>query len=116
MGVSMFILALLHGILALMIYHSQANLHPLISMLTSNTELETLSGFPFQPLGFIALVIFFIMAATSHDFWMANLTPPVWKVLHMQVYVAYTLIIAHVSLGYLQTETGPVQRSSRPQD
>ena len=34
------------------------------------------------------------MAATSHDFWLHNLTAPVWKALHMCVYVAYTLIVA----------------------
>ena len=31
------------------------------------------------------------MAATSHDFWLHNLTAPVWKALHMSVYVAYAL-------------------------
>jgi nitrite reductase/ring-hydroxylating ferredoxin subunit/DMSO/TMAO reductase YedYZ heme-binding membrane subunit len=106
MGVSMFILAFLHGALALVIYHSQGDLNPLVSMLAGNTEIGSLSSFPFQPLGFAALLILFLMAATSHDFWMANLTPPVWKALHMMVYVAYALLIAHVSLGYLQAETG----------
>ncbi len=48
------------------------------------------------------------MAATSHDFWLANLTPPVWKSLHMLVYAAYGLLIAHVTLGVLQAETSPV--------
>jgi nitrite reductase/ring-hydroxylating ferredoxin subunit len=48
------------------------------------------------------------MAATSHDFWLANLTAPVWKALHMLVYVAYALLVAHVSLGALQSERSPV--------
>ena len=48
------------------------------------------------------------MAATSHDFWLHNLTAPVWKRLHMLVYVAYGLLIAHVTLGALQSETSPV--------
>jgi nitrite reductase/ring-hydroxylating ferredoxin subunit len=48
------------------------------------------------------------MAATSHDFWLHNLTAPVWKRLHMMVYVAYGLLIAHVTLGALQSETSPL--------
>ena len=45
------------------------------------------------------------MAATSHDFWLRNLTPPVWKFLHMLVYVAYASLVGHVTLGLLQSET-----------
>ncbi|HEX4375395.1 MAG TPA: Rieske 2Fe-2S domain-containing protein, partial [Puia sp.] len=63
---------------------------------------------PFQSLGFFALVIFFLMAITSHDFWLHNLGPKVWKTLHMFVYVAYLLIIMHVVLGVIQYETNPV--------
>jgi len=48
------------------------------------------------------------MAATSHDFWLRNLTPPVWKSLHMMVYVAYASLVGHVTLGLLQSETSPV--------
>jgi nitrite reductase/ring-hydroxylating ferredoxin subunit len=48
------------------------------------------------------------MAATSHDFWLTNLTAPVWKALHILVYAAYALIVAHVALGVLQAETSPV--------
>ena len=33
-------------------------------------------GFPFKMLGLAALVILFLMAATSHDYWLAFLTPP----------------------------------------
>ena len=40
--------------------------------------------------------------------WLHNLSTVVWKKLHMLVYVAYTLLIAHVSLGALQSETSPV--------
>ena len=44
------------------------------------------------------------MAATSHDFWLRTLSAPVWKALHMLVYVAYALVIAHVALGALQAD------------
>jgi nitrite reductase/ring-hydroxylating ferredoxin subunit len=59
---------------------------------------------PFQPFGFFALVILLLMAATSHDFWLANLNAPVWKSLHMLVYVAYGLLVLHVTFGALQAE------------
>lgn len=108
MGVAMFILALGHGAFATIQFHVLGDLNPLVSILVSNTEYASLSQFPFQPLGLLALIILFLMAATSHDFWLANLTAPVWKALHMMVYVAYALIIAHVALGVLQAETNPV--------
>lgn len=48
------------------------------------------------------------MAITSHDFWLKNLTAPVWKTLHISVYFAYALLIAHILLGVLQSEPNPV--------
>jgi len=42
------------------------------------------------------------MAATSHDFWLAFLTPAVWKALHMGLYAAYGLVVMHVALGAMQ--------------
>ncbi len=47
------------------------------------------------------------MAATSHDFWLKNLSPKVWKSLHMLVYVAYALLVFHVMLGVVQLEQSP---------
>ena len=44
------------------------------------------------------------MAATSHDFWLNFLTPPVWKGLHMALYGAYGLAVMHVALGIMQYE------------
>lgn len=111
LGVTMFILALAHGGFSIIQFHSLGNLNPLVSVLVSNTQYGNLSDFPFQPLGLAALVILFLMAATSHDFWLANLTAPVWKALHTLVYLAYALIILHVVLGVLQAETSPVLAS-----
>ena len=53
------------------------------------------------------------MAATSHDFWLHNLTAPVWKTLHMGVYVAYALIVLHVIFGVLQGEIEPARSGGR---
>lgn len=107
LGVTMFLVALAHGVFSLIQFHALGDLSPLVSLFVSNTRYDSLANFPFQPLGFIALLILFLMAATSHDFWLANLTAPVWKRLHMLVYVAYGLIVAHVVLGVLQAETSP---------
>lgn len=108
LGVTMFALALAHGAFSIFQYHALGNLNPLLSVLTSNVKYASLSEFPFEILGVLALVILFLMAATSHDFWLVNLTAPVWKALHMMVYVAYALIIMHVALGFLQAETSLV--------
>ncbi|MEP7337205.1 MAG: Rieske 2Fe-2S domain-containing protein [Acidobacteriota bacterium] len=108
LGVTMFLMALAHGAFSLIQFHALGDLNPLVSVLASNTRYTSLANFPFQPLGLAALLILFLMAATSHDFWLANLTAPTWKRLHMMVYVAYGLIVAHVLLGVLQAETNPV--------
>jgi len=108
LGVTMFLLALAHGAFSVVQFHSLGDLHPLVSVLTSNRRYGSIADFPFQQLGLGALLILFLMAATSHDFWLRNLTAPVWKRLHMGVYLAYALLIGHVALGALQSETSPV--------
>ena len=107
LGVMMFTLALAHGVFSIVQFHSAGTLNPLVSALISNQRYATISQIPFQPFGLGALVILFLMAATSHDFWLHNLTAPVWKTLHMGVYLAYTLIVLHVVFGVLQGETSP---------
>jgi DMSO/TMAO reductase YedYZ heme-binding membrane subunit/nitrite reductase/ring-hydroxylating ferredoxin subunit len=108
LGVTMFLVALGHAAFSIVQFHALGDTHPLVSVLVSNTRYDSLSQFPFEALGAIALLILFAMAATSHDFWLANLTAPVWKSLHMLVYVAYALIVLHVALGVLQAERDPV--------
>jgi methionine sulfoxide reductase heme-binding subunit len=108
LGVTMFSVALVHGAFGILQFHTLANTSPLVSLFTSNTRYGSLADFPFQALGFFALMIFFIMAITSHDFWLHNLSPRIWKTLHMFVYLAYFLIIMHVMLGVIQYETNPV--------
>ena len=108
LGVTMFCIAAVHGVFGIIQFHSLGNVNPFVSLFTSNTNFFSLSGFPFQALGFFALIIFFLMAITSHDFWLHNLSPKVWKTLHMFVYLAYFLIVMHVMLGVIQYETHPV--------
>ena len=108
LGVTTFLLGLMHGAFAIVQFHGAGDANPLLSVFTANQRFTSLANFPFQPPGFMALLILFLMAATSHDFWLHNLTPPVWKSLHMLVYVAYGLLVAHVTLGALQSERSPL--------
>jgi nitrite reductase/ring-hydroxylating ferredoxin subunit/DMSO/TMAO reductase YedYZ heme-binding membrane subunit len=105
LGVMMFMLALAHGVFSLVQFHALGTLNPLVSVIVGNARYGSISALPFQPFGLAALVIVFLMAATSHDFWLHNLTAPVWKTLHMSVYLAYALIVLHVMFGVIQGET-----------
>lgn len=111
LGVATFLVGASHGLFAWFQFHALGDVNPLVSLLTSNTRFDSIAEFPFQLPGFLALVILFLMAATSHDFWLHTLSPPVWKGLHMLVYLAYVLLIAHVALGALQAETHPLLTS-----
>ena len=111
-GVTMFTLGLIHAVLVVATYHAGSDTNPILSILVSSPVNGSVCGVPFQPLGFFALVILFLMAATSHDFWLANLSAPAWKSLHMFVYVAYGLLVLHVTFGVLQSELSPVYVSA----
>jgi nitrite reductase/ring-hydroxylating ferredoxin subunit/DMSO/TMAO reductase YedYZ heme-binding membrane subunit len=108
LGVTTFFVGAAHAALAVFQFHALGTLNPFVSILTGNTHYASIADFPFQILGLIALLILFLMAATSHDFWLNNLTAPVWKMLHTLVYAAYALLIGHVTLGVLQAETSPI--------
>jgi len=107
LGVATFLVALAHGVLVTGYYHGFGHLNPLISLLSTNTSFLSLRAFPFQILGLAALLILFLMAATSHDFWNRTLGPTCWKSLHMLVYPAFALAVLHVALGAWQSERGP---------
>jgi sulfoxide reductase heme-binding subunit YedZ len=104
LGVTMFSVALIHGAFSIVQFHALGDLPPLVSFLTTSTGWTTVADFPFQIAGALALAILFLMAATSHDFWLHALTPRVWKTLHMLVYAAYALLVVHVAFGALQSE------------
>jgi nitrite reductase/ring-hydroxylating ferredoxin subunit/DMSO/TMAO reductase YedYZ heme-binding membrane subunit len=108
LGVTTFLVAAVHGGFSIFQFHALGVINPFVSLLISNTRFTSIADFPFQVLGLMALVILFLMAVTSHDFWLNNLTAPVWKTLHTLVYAAYALLIAHVTLGVLQAETSPI--------
>jgi len=104
LGVTMFVVALVHGVFSIIQFHALGDVSPLVSLFSSNTRYNSLAQFPFESLGFAALLILFLMAATSHDFWLHNLSAPAWKRIHMMVYPAYTLLVGHIVLGALQAD------------
>jgi nitrite reductase/ring-hydroxylating ferredoxin subunit/DMSO/TMAO reductase YedYZ heme-binding membrane subunit len=108
LGVMTFCLGAAHGIFALIQFHVGTETNPIVSVFVANTRFDSVSQFPFQPLGLFALVVLFLMAVTSHDFWLSQLSAPIWKALHMLVYVAYGALILHVALGALQLEDDPL--------
>ena len=104
LGVATFLAGLVHGAFAIFQFHALGDLNPIASALASDGTFGDGGGIPFQPLGVIGLAVLFLMAVTSHDFWLANLTPRVWKSLHMAVYGAYAVLVGHVAMGALQGE------------
>jgi nitrite reductase/ring-hydroxylating ferredoxin subunit/DMSO/TMAO reductase YedYZ heme-binding membrane subunit len=107
-GVVTFCVAALHAWYVLGWYHSDGKLPMLVSLLVSSRHYVSFIDFPFELLGLAAFLVLFLMAATSHDYWLAFLTPPVWKALHMAVYPAYGVLVLHVALGAMQTERSPI--------
>ena len=102
LGVLTFCVALVHVWFMVDWYLAQNALPNLANELTDWTSYGKFIGFPFKVLGMAALVVMFMMAATSHDYWLAFLTPRIWKWLHMAVYAAYGLVAMHVALGVMQ--------------
>lgn len=108
LGVTVFLFALAHAALAILWYHGFSDTNAFVSLISTNANYDRIGGFPFESLGLIAFLVLFAMAATSHDFWLELLGAPVWKMLHMLVYPAYVLIVAHVALGAMQDQTSPL--------
>ena len=107
-GVLFFLVACVHAASMVQWFAVQNALLSLADELTAWENYFKFIGFPFKTLGIAALLIFFLMAATSHDYWLNFLTPPIWKALHMLVYLAYALIVVHVALGIMQRDHSPL--------
>ena len=107
-GVLTFFVAAVHAWFLLDWYIVQHNLPNLATELTKWEDYAKFIDFPFKALGIAALLILFLMAATSHDFWLLFLSPRVWKALHMAVYAAYGLVVMHVALGIMQGDHTPL--------
>jgi nitrite reductase/ring-hydroxylating ferredoxin subunit/DMSO/TMAO reductase YedYZ heme-binding membrane subunit len=101
-GVLTCVVALAHADAVLGWYFAYSPVPSLVGLLAADTSFAQLRGFPFIPFGIAALLILALLAATSHDFWLGFLGPPLWKALHMSVYLAYALVVLHVAFGRLQ--------------
>ncbi|MEL7098699.1 MAG: Rieske 2Fe-2S domain-containing protein [Pseudomonadota bacterium] len=107
-GVMTCVVALTHFSYILGWYFAFSSQGGLYGLLIANTSYGQIAGFPFEAFGIFALLCLLVLAATSHDFWLKFLTPPVWKRLHYLVYAAYAAVIGHVSLGILQDQQNHV--------
>jgi nitrite reductase/ring-hydroxylating ferredoxin subunit/DMSO/TMAO reductase YedYZ heme-binding membrane subunit len=105
-GVLTFFIAAFHAWSMVEWFAVQNALPNLVHEFTDWPKYLKFIGFPFKTLGLTALLILLLMAATSHDYWLNFLGPPVWKALHMAVYIAYGLVVLHVMLGAVQDDRG----------
>lgn len=101
-GVLTCAVALAHASFVLDWYFAFSPLDPYVAALQANTSYTQALGFPFEAFGMLALALLIVLAVTSHDFWLRFMTPPVWKAVHMSIYVAYALVVAHLTFGALQ--------------
>jgi len=108
LGVTTFLVAAAHFGLSLFWYHFGGPLNPFVSLLVSSPLYQSAEGFPFEAFGLAAFAILFVMAATSHDFWLKNLSAGAWKLIHMLAYPAYGLLVLHIAYGALMTEKSPL--------
>jgi nitrite reductase/ring-hydroxylating ferredoxin subunit/DMSO/TMAO reductase YedYZ heme-binding membrane subunit len=106
-GVLTAAVATTHAYAALDWYFSYGRWDRFEMLLRGNTSYFQMHGFPFEIFGIFSLLVLFLLAATSHDFWLRFLTPPIWKALHMTLYAAYLSVVAHISLGALQVAQNP---------
>jgi nitrite reductase/ring-hydroxylating ferredoxin subunit/DMSO/TMAO reductase YedYZ heme-binding membrane subunit len=107
-GVLTFIVAFMHGWLNIDWFVSRGMWSNFVASLTNLPHYASMTSFPYDMLGIVGLFVLFLMAATSHDFWLELLTPAAWKTLHMAVYVVYGTLVMHVALGAMQTRHGPL--------
>ena len=108
LGVTMFATGAIHASLIVNWFWSRDGLADLGHEFTNSPKYRFFIGFPFETLGLTALTILFLMAITSHDFWLRFLSPPFWKALHMAVYLAYGLLVLHIALGAMQNHRSSI--------
>jgi nitrite reductase/ring-hydroxylating ferredoxin subunit/DMSO/TMAO reductase YedYZ heme-binding membrane subunit len=102
-GVLTFLVASVHGWVNIDWFVSRGKWADFLSIVSNLPNYGTITHFPYDTLGLIAIAILFLMAATSHDFWLQFFGPSAWKALHMAVYVVYGALVMHVALGVMQS-------------
>jgi nitrite reductase/ring-hydroxylating ferredoxin subunit len=99
-----FLVALVHAWSVVDWFSVQGAMADLVTEMTSSPNYGKFIGFPIKALGLTGLSILFLLAATSHDFWLAFLSPRIWKALHMALYLGYGILVMHVALGVMQED------------
>lgn len=107
LGVATCLVGLLHAFLSLGYYGGFGVRNPFVALYGDGAS-GPLFGLPFEAWGLFGLLTLLVMAATSHDFWLKNLGPRVWKGLHMLIYPAYLSLVLHVGLGAVRAEASPL--------
>jgi nitrite reductase/ring-hydroxylating ferredoxin subunit/DMSO/TMAO reductase YedYZ heme-binding membrane subunit len=107
-GVLTFFIALAHAYSVVDWFAAVGALGDLVAEFTNNPKYLQFIGFPMKALGLFGLTVLFLLAATSHDFWLVVLTPRIWKALHMALYIAYGVLVMHVALGVMQDDRSPL--------
>lgn len=108
LGVITAVVATAHAQAVLGWYFAYSATPPWLALLTADTGSGHWHGLPFVPFGIFALLVLWVLAATSHDFWLAFLTPPVWKAMHLAIYAAYAAVVVHLGFGALQDARNPM--------
>jgi nitrite reductase/ring-hydroxylating ferredoxin subunit len=103
-GVLTFLVAAAHAYSVVDWFSTVGAIGDLVTEFTNNPRYLQFIGFPIKALGLTGLCVMFLLAATSHDFWLAFLTPRIWKALHMALYLAYGVLVMHVALGVMQDD------------
>ena len=107
LGVMTAVVATAHAQAVLGWYFAYSPTDPYVALLGADTGSGHLPGVPFIPFGIFSLLVLWVLAATSHDFWLRFLTPPVWKAMHLGIYAAYASLVLHLGLGALQDTRAP---------
>jgi nitrite reductase/ring-hydroxylating ferredoxin subunit/DMSO/TMAO reductase YedYZ heme-binding membrane subunit len=108
LGVMTAVVATAHAQAVLGWYFAYSPTDPYVALFGADTGSGHLIGFPFIPFGIFSLVVLWALAATSHDFWLHFLSPPVWKGLHLLIYVAYASLVLHLGFGVLLDARNPM--------
>ncbi|MGE3247047.1 MAG: Rieske 2Fe-2S domain-containing protein [Beijerinckiaceae bacterium] len=108
LGVLAFVVAAIHGYSVLDWFMIRGSVPWIWHEITNAKDYARFVGFPMKAIGLFCLIVFFVMASTSHDYWQKVLSAPVWKAIHMAIYFAYALLVMHVALGLMQRDYSPV--------
>ena len=99
--------ASLHGFYSLIHFHGGGNRSALASLFLSNTQYGSLTEFPFQTLGFLALLLLLSFGGIKIYSRITGKKLPLENQLHFLIQSVYGIVLLHVALGVLQYDSHP---------